>query len=34
MPRVYISDPRGKQYRKINNDDLNTAVENVNVACL
>lgn len=29
MPRVYISDPRGKQYRKRNDDDLNAAAEDV-----
>lgn len=31
MPRVYISDPRGKQYRKRNDDDLNAAAENHNL---
>ncbi|CAI6374113.1 unnamed protein product [Macrosiphum euphorbiae] len=29
MPRVYISDPRGKQYRKRNEDDLNAAATEV-----
>jgi len=29
MPRVYISDPRGKEYRKRNESDLNAAAAEV-----